>query len=533
MLKSTLSPRPLRGAVMAVSLLALAPAAGAAPRLAPRALVAKPTGRELPAGTFVERLVVKFHEGSHVRLARRRAARLASERSAGERELLSGLRLDSARVEADLAEVVGLLERAPRIGALDRLFQAEEAALDASKASGEAKAGEQLADLNLYFEVPLLPGTTADTVADLVAALNRVSSVETAYAEPPAEPAMVNFGMEAGLRALLAAADLPPTTPLYQANQGYLNAAPSGVNATYAWTVTGGRGTNVRFVDIEGGWRTTHEDFPSFFRVGGTQYNDLGWRNHGTAVLGEIVGASNGYGVTGIANAATPGVEAIGAQSTASAITNAAAAVGAGGVILIELHAGGPNDGTACTCNTSQCNYIAMEYWQANFDAIRNATANGVIVVEAAGNGSANLDAAAYGGLFNPATRDSGAIIVGASTATTRVPMCWTNFGQRVNVHGWGEKVVTTGYGDRFGSGYGEDQYYTSTFSGTSSASPIIVGTAVSAQGVARANGRLLTSVQMRGLLRNNGTAQAADSRQIGPLPDLRKALPKVISGNY
>ncbi|TSC20301.1 S8 family peptidase [Corallococcus sp. Z5C101001] len=532
MLKSTLSLRPLRGAVMAVSLLALAPVAGAAPKLAPRALTAKPTGRELPAGTLVERLVVKFHEGSHVRLRGDALRVLASERSVAERDLLSGLRLDDARLEADVAQVAALLERAPRIGSLDRVFQAEEAALDASKASGEKQGGEQLADLNLYYEVPLLPGTTAEGVAELVAALNRVSSVETAYAAPPAEPAMVNFGMDAGLRALLAAD--PPVTPLYQGNQGYLNAAPGGVNATYAWTVNGGRGTNVRFVDIEGGWRTTHEDLPALFRQGGAQINDLGWRNHGTAVLGEIIGVANSIGVTGIANGATAGVEAIGQQSTASAITNAAAAAGAGGVILIELHAGGPNDGTACTCNTSQCNYIAMEYWQDNFDAIRNATANGVIVVEAAGNGSANLDAAAYGGLFNPATRDSGAIIVGASTASSpRTPMCWTNFGQRVNVHGWGESVVTTGYGDRFGSASGEDRYYTSTFSGTSSASPIVVGTALSAQGVARANGRVLTSVQMRSLLRNNGTAQAPDSRQIGPLPDLQKVLPKVISGNF
>ncbi|MCY1033157.1 S8 family serine peptidase [Corallococcus sp. BB11-1] len=533
LLKSTLSLRPLRGAVMAVSLLALAPVAGAAPKLAPRALAPKPTGRELPARTFVERVVVKFHEGSHVRLRDDALRALASERDAAERELLSGLRLEDARVEADVAEVAALLERAPRIGALSRLFQGEEASLDASKLSGEARSGQQLADLNLYFEVPLLPGTTAENVAELVEALNRVPSVEAAYAQPPAEPAMVNFGMEEGLRTLLAAADIAPTTPLYQSNQGYLNAAPSGINATYAWTQTGGRGNNVKFVDIEGGWRTTHEDFPTFFRVGGTQFNDLGWRNHGTAVMGEIIGANNGYGVTGITSAATPGVEAIGAQSAASAITNAAAAVGAGGVVLVELHAQGPADGTACTCNAGQCNYIAMEYWQGEYDAVRNATANGVIVIEAAGNGSANLDAAAYGGRFNPATRDSGAILVGASTATTRKPMCWTNFGARVNVHAWGESVVTTGYGDRFGGAYGEDQFYTSTFSGTSSASPIVVGAAISAQGVARANGRLLTSVQMRGLLRNNGTAQAADARQIGPLPDLAKALPKVISGNY
>jgi hypothetical protein len=111
--------------------------------------------------------------------------------------------------------------------------------------------------------------------------------------------------------------------------------------------------------------------------------------------------------------------------------------------------------------------------------------------------------------------------------------MCWTNFGSRVDVHGWGEKVYSMGYGSLFGSSYGEDQYYTSTFSGTSSASPVIVGAAASAQGVAKANGRQLTSRQMRGVLSSNGTAQAPDSRNIGPLPDLKKVLPKVIAGTY
>jgi hypothetical protein len=529
-----LSLRPLRGALLSLSLLALAPAADAAPKsLEPRGLAAKHTGRELPAETYVERIVVKFHEGSHVRLRDGRLVPLASERSEAERALLAGQRLDEARLRADAAAVESLLTRAPRTGAPARLFEEDEATLDARKASGEERSGQQLADLNLYFEVPLLPGTTAGRVADLVAELNRLEGVEVAYAEPPAEPAMVNFGMNAAVRSLLAAADIPPTTPQYEANQGYLNAAPGGIDARYGWTVTGGRGTNVRVVDIEGGWRTTHEDMPALFYQGGTQINDLGWRNHGTAVLGEIVGVANAYGVTGIASSARAGVESIGSQSTASAISRAATAVGLGGIVLIELHALGPSDGTACTCNTSQCNYIAMEYWTANYDAIRAATANGVIVVEAAGNGSANLDAAAYGGAFNRSVRDSGAIIVGASTATTRAPMCWTNFGSRVDVHGWGERVYTLGYGNVFGSAYGEDQYYTSTFSGTSSASPIVVGAAASAQGVALANGRRLTSLQMRGLLRNNGTAQAADSRQIGPLPDLRKALPKVIAGTY
>ncbi|HYO59388.1 S8 family peptidase [Archangium sp.] len=535
MSKSTrLSRRLVRHTLVGLALLSLPSAAEAAPKsLAPRAAAIKHTGRELPADTYVERLVVKFHEGSRVRLRGNALVALAAERGPAERGLLSARGLRDERVAADAAAVQSLLERAPRLGAIARLFEEDETSLEARKLSGEEQSGQQLADLNLYFEVPLLPGTTAGRVADLVASLNALEGVEVAYAEPPPEPAMVNFGMDVALRSVLAAVDIAPTTLLYEASQGYLNAAPGGIDARYAWTVGGGKGLNVKVVDIEGGWRTTHEDMPVLFTQIGTQYNDLGWRNHGTAVLGEIVSVANAYGTTGIANQAKAGVSSIGSQSAASAISSAASAAGLGGVILIELHSQGPSDGTACTCNTSQCNYIAMEYWQANYDAIAQATANGVVVVEAAGNGSANLDSSAYGSAFNRAVRDSGAIIVGASTATTRVPMCWTNYGSRVDVHGWGERVYSMGYGDLFGSSYGEDQYYTATFSGTSSASPIITGAAASAQGVALANGRRLTSRQMRGVLSTNGTPQASDSRNIGALPDLRKVLPKVIAGTY
>jgi hypothetical protein len=527
-----LSPRLVRLSLLGLALLSL-PSEAAPKPLAPRAAAIKHTGRELPTDTYVERLVVKFHEGSRVRLRGNALVALAAERSPAERALLSARGLRDERVAADAAIVQSLLERAPRLGTLARLFEEDEATLEARKLSGEEQSGQQLADLNLYFEVPLLPGTTAGRMAELVAALNALEGVEVAYAEPPPEPAMVNFGMDVALRTLLAASDISPTTPLYESSQGYLAAAPGGIDARYAWTVGGGRGLNVKVVDIEGGWRTTHEDMPALFTQIGTPYNDLSWRNHGTAVLGEMVSVANAYGTTGIVNQARAGVSSIGSQSTASAISSAASAAGLGGVILIELHSQGPSDGTACTCNTSQCNYIAMEYWQANYDAIANATANGVIVVEAAGNGSANLDSSAYGSAFNRSFRDSGAIVVGASTATTRVPMCWTNYGSRVDVHGWGEKVYTMGYGDLFGSGYGEDQYYTATFSGTSSASPIVTGAAASAQGVALANGRRLTSRQMRSVLAGNGTPQASDSRNIGPLPDLRKALPKVITGTY
>ncbi|RYZ31836.1 MAG: peptidase S8, partial [Myxococcaceae bacterium] len=372
---SSPSLRPLRGALAGLALVALAPAAGATPRaLAPRAAVVKHTGHELAAGTPVERLVVKFHEGSRVRLRDNALVALISERSSSERSLFFGRGMSEARLTEDLRSVEALLDRAPRTRRPQRLLQEDEATLEARKASGEALSGEQLADLNLYFQVPLLPGTTS-------------------------ERATVNTGLDAALRGVLAAVDLPPTTPLYTANQGYLNVAPGGIDATYAWTVAGGTGTGVRIVDVETGWNRSHEDMPALFYVGAAGTVS----DHGTAVLGELVAVNNAYGMKGIAYGAQMGVESHTPQGLSSALSKAVTAAGPGGIVLVEVHSLGPNDGTACTCNTSQCHYIAVEYWQAAYDIIRNATANGVIVVEAAGNGSANLDAAAYAGRFNRA----------------------------------------------------------------------------------------------------------------------------------
>lgn len=186
---SRLSGRPMCHALLGLALLSLTPEAEAASKpLAPRAVAAKHTGRELPADTYVERLVVKFHEGSRVRLRGNALVALASERGPAERALLSARGLRAERVVADATTVQSLMERAPRIGALSRLFEEDESILETSKASGEEQSGQQLADLNLYYEVPLLPGTTAGRVADLVASLNALEGVEVAYAEPPPSP---------------------------------------------------------------------------------------------------------------------------------------------------------------------------------------------------------------------------------------------------------------------------------------------------------------------------------------------------------
>src|SRR5262245_27259454 len=45
-----------------------------------------------------------------------------------------------------------------------------------------------------------------------------------------------------------------------EALQGYLDPAPLGIDARYAWTIPGGRGENVRLVDIEYSWNLDHSD---------------------------------------------------------------------------------------------------------------------------------------------------------------------------------------------------------------------------------------------------------------------------------
>ena len=111
-----------------------------------------------------------------------------------------------------------------------------------------------------------------------------------------------------------------------------------------------------------------------------------------------------------------------------------------------------------------------------------------------------------------------------------RSRLSFSNYGPRVNVQGWGDCVTTTGYGD-LQRGGNNDLWYTSTFGGTSSASPIVTGAAAALSSAQeRANGTHLTSQQVRSLLISTGTPQntsgsGALAGHIGPLPDLEGAL--------
>lgn len=387
------------------------------------------------------------------------------------------------------------------VESIDRKSTLSRERLDRIRAEAEAYSGMSMPDMSLYYKVIIKAGSTPDEKLRLLNRINALDVVEIAYFQPiPALP-------------------LAPT-PNWQSSENYLEAAPTGINAYYGWTVAGGKGEGVRVVDIEGNWVESHEDLhggTDHFHIAGAKILSSTWYHHGTAVLGEIAADSNSFGTTGIAFNVDLGTVSIGSMELDDALEIAVDSTEPGDIILIELHYAGPNDGA----------YVPAEYFQAYFDAILTASAAGRIVVEAGGNGSQDLDDSYwYGSLFDPNYRFSGALMIGAGDAN-HVPEWFTNHGSRIDVHGFGSDVYTLGYGDLYGTD--TTNYYTAYFGGTSSASPIIVGACAILQGInLNVHGYPLDHTGMRALLQNYSTPQSPHSWLIGPMPNLSGSIEEI-----
>jgi len=439
------------------------------------------------------------------------------------------------------ADVRGLANLLSDTVQLVPLFGSEDRVL-ARAVETAAETGLRGPDLSVFYKVEAPLGQ----LVELEAKLRAHAAVEAAYIKPASEPPTLD-DMPAD------ANDAPPVTPNFQTSQVYLGAAPAGVEALWAHGQPGGKGQSIRIIDIEGAWRFSHEDLTQVQGgvVGGTQSTNLAWRNHGTAVIGEFGGDENAFGIVGISpRSNTRAISIFGAgQSSSKAIRDAADLLSAGDVILIELHRPGPRHNFQS--RNDQLGYIAVEWWEDDWAAIRYATNKGVIVVEAAGNGAENLDDAIYNvrpagfppawtNPFNRANRDSGAILVGAGApppgthgrdhGPDRSRLDFSNYGMSLDAQGWGREVTTTGYGHLQG-GTDEDLWYTDRFSGTSSASPIVVGAVASTQGNRKARGlAVYTPAQMRARLRSTGSPQTdapgrPATQRIGNRPNLRQLI--------
>jgi Subtilase family len=462
----------------------------------------------------------------------------------------AGLRVRATELASTAgADTTPLADVLTRYGAsLEPIFGASEERARARMAA--VPTAESLPDLGLFYNVAAEEARLDELAENLLAQ----DLVEAAYVKPAATvPQQVVDDPPESINAMSPDPnDAPPVTPDFTARQGYLDTAPGGIDARYAWTVPGGGGTGVRVIDCEWGWRFSHEDLVQNQGgvVAGTSSIDT---NHGTAVLGEISGDRNTLGVVGIAPDAIVSASSFNDQSSATAIVNAADRLSAGDILLLEIHRPGPNTPDP---PQGQLGFIAIEWWPDDFAAIRYAVNKGIVVVEAAGNGFQNLDDAIYSqsqtgfpdtwrNPFNPANPSSGAVVVGAGApppgthgtsiwGPDRSRLDFSNYGARVDAQGWGREVTSTGYGDLQG-GTNADLWYTDTFSGTSSASPIVVGALACLQGALRAVGRIpLSPARAQEVLRAHGSPQQdapgrPATQRIGNRPDLRQLLPAVL----
>ena len=248
--------------------------------------------------------------------------------------------------------------------------------------------------------------------------------------------------------------------------------------------------------------------------------------------MGQLLMVDNQKGGVGIVPKAKGAVvsqwanDSVTEANTPAAILAAVNYMKFGDILLLEAQETDPVSGTY---------FWPLEVGDANYAAIRLATALGITVIEAACNGSFDLDPYVnldgkhiFNRSYTAEFRDSGAVVVGAGSSVAPAARLWfSNFGSRVDVFGWGEHVDTT-YTDDAGSAH---NLYTAEFSGTSSASPIVTGAAAAVQGLAvAALGFPLAPLQVRRLLAAGGTRSANPAAdRIGVMPNLKA----IIDGNF
>lgn len=368
---------------------------------------------------------------------------------------------------------------------------------------------------------------------DLVKRLNEFrDEIELAYTE------LAVYGPDLG----------PGRLPLEQEEQWYRLEAPYGVDADWICTKPSGQGDNVQLVDIEQGWVLSHQELDGRVispPITGEISSDLRHLDHGTAVLGSVIGIDDGTGVLGIAPNANPirisshyGTVAIHyletgetktavSSNVANAIYAAIPTMASGDILLLEVERG--------------LGY-PTEIDDADFNAIQAAASLGIIVIEAAGNAAVNLDSCCVTESgpppFAPGSARSAAIMVGASQLSwdetaeledeflghdrfyDATEMRGSNYGDRIDCFAMGRGVSTAAGVD---SGSMSTTAYTLEFGGTSAAAAIIAGVALVVQSMSELVGARLLPTDMRALLSNPllGTPSNPGA-EIKSMPNLR-----------
>jgi hypothetical protein len=344
--------------------------------------------------------------------------------------------------------------------------------------------------------------------------------------------------------------------PAFENTQGYTRpSAEGGLGVEPAWLLPGGNGcypsengtARVKICVVDTGYQQDHPDLPQGRISYVPPVQDWPAAQHGTRVLG-VIAAKTSLAPIGIANGARffvactkrtlhpedetldfflchpeePAPNEWDPRSVIFALDDALGATGEakldkGDVLLVSIQT--DTDGPV----------------EVNEDiryAFREASAQGITVVEAAGNKEEELPGEVIE-LTNP-DEESHAIMVGAGKVSGSMPRSPNSrYGSRVDCQAWGECIYTTENYPASGLDADDPSLYMSNFGGTSGASAIIAGIVAVIQSVSKAAGEeFLGPLEIRDKLSNSdlGLAQpepaaGGEFKHIGPQPDLMKIL--------
>lgn len=411
---------------------------------------------------------------------------------------------------------------------------------------GQEEGDSRLSALRQYCYLDQPASMLNDTYLALLKTLVALEYVQSVHFLPRVpQPNIILLGV-AGLVATLLtgtavvagnkAYENARSTPDFEPRQAYLDEPGQrwkGLNVRKAWAgkVTG-KGARIHFSDA--GLYPQHEDLrdnPALKVISIVPNHDP---SHGTASVGVILAARNGFGATGISH-----------DSELYLYNNRAPdAQGNFQVLKDLLRNVEPGDIVGINRQTAHIDVLSTMlpslHDKAWWAVMQQLSRRGAVVVNAAANGSSQtlaqrgtheghgVDLANWP--YFQDHGDAGAILVGASHSYDGKPHAYSNHHYPYRMlNAWGDSVVTLSYGDLQDLS-GDDRDYTETYAGTSSATPMVCGALSLIQSYAMEQHHVyLNGNQMHQLVMASGYHDAvlpgSDVLPMGARPNVHGAL--------